>query len=54
MKTNQCPSVFMTRSGCVFCVKKEKHKGDHRGDRKQWNERGQKVPITEPLEVGAS
>jgi len=42
----QCPSICVTRSGAVFCVKREGHLGDHRGFRAQWNNK-QKVKITE-------
>lgn len=47
-KSRQCSSVFATRSGASFCVKREGHDGDHRGYRAQWTDQG-RVKITEPL-----
>jgi hypothetical protein len=48
----QCESTYTSGRGriktTVFCVKREGHKGDHRGHGKQWNNKG-KVPITEKL-----
>lgn len=38
----QCPSICPTRSGAVFCARRENHDGDHRGSRAQWRE--EKVP----------
>lgn len=46
----QCPAVFGPRRGrgrVVFCRKREGHDGDHRGDRKQWDDQGKAKPITE-------
>lgn len=44
----QCPAMFGKRGRYRFCVKREGHEGDHRGDRAQWDETGRK-PITELL-----
>jgi hypothetical protein len=33
----------------VWCMKREGHKGDHRGYRAQWNQDGKTVSITLPL-----
>lgn len=45
----QCPAVFGTHrgTGMVFCTKREGHEGDHRGYRKQWDDKGNPKPITE-------
>lgn len=48
----QCTQVFVTRRGdmMIFCCKNHGHKGDHRGDRKQWrvvDGKQVQVPITE-------
>ena len=42
----QCPAIYATRGGVVFCVKPEGHEGDHRGFRAQWNDE-ERVKITE-------
>jgi hypothetical protein len=49
----QCPSMFTSGKGrikvTVFCVKSVDHEGDHRGSGRQWNNKGQRVKITERL-----
>ena len=47
----QCSSVYSKRGTVVFCVKREGHTGDHRGTRKQWNDRGRLVKISQPLPI---
>ncbi len=44
----QCMAGWSTHrgSGAVFCSREEGHEGDHRGIRVQWNQKGEKVPIT--------
>ena len=34
----QCASICPTRSGAVFCTRRKRHDGDHRGSRAQWRE----------------
>jgi len=46
----QCSSILKVKGGGVFCTRYANHTGDHRGDRAQWNEKGQRVPIRMPKE----
>ena len=41
----QCSAIAGTRGGFVFCTRRRKHKGDHRGYRKQWR-RDEKGEVT--------
>ena len=34
--SSQCPSVFPTKSGAVFCTHERGHVDDHKGFRKTW------------------
>lgn len=51
----QCMVTYTSRSGrdtiTRWCTRNHDHEGDHRGDRVQWNQRGQKVKITLPPDV---
>lgn len=47
MATYTHPSLRRV-STTVWCQKREGHEGDHRGTRRQWNQQGESVPITEP------
>lgn len=47
----QCPSICKIGDNLVFCTRREGrgHKGDHRGIRAQWSQKGKRVPITMEL-----
>ena len=52
----QCSSTYegpRSSRGVVtrFCTRNYGHKGNHRGSGAQWNQRGQKVKITLPLDA---
>ena len=45
----QCLAIWSGKGTITFCVKEKKHEGDHRGTRKQWNQAGERVKITEKM-----
>jgi len=47
----QCTKIYAGRGVAIFCLKTEGHAGDHRGGRRQWNEEGKRVLITEPQPI---
>lgn len=48
---HQCDAIYLTHrgTGAVFCRKRDGHEGDHRGYRKQWDDKGKLKPITERM-----
>ena len=46
-KWQQCAAIWAGRTSLRFCTKELGHEGDHRATGVQWNQAGQKVPITE-------
>lgn len=52
---SQCMETLHSKSKSVvstaFCTRRENHEGDHRGYRRQWTKKGDRVKITLPPDV---
>lgn len=47
----ECPAVLHEGEKKTFCWREFRHEGDHRGQRAQWNEKGERVKVTLALGI---